>query len=89
MLFRSAFEQCYHLTDVRIPDSVMRIGGWAFKDCGSLTDVRIPDNVTAIGKWAFNGCEKLKSIEIPAKTKVGRWAFPEHTLVTRREAAQS
>ena len=82
------FFGCVCLTDVRIPDGLKTIGAFAFKDCDSLTDVQIPDSVTQIGYRAFQSCDKLKSVEIPAGAKVADDAFPEHTLVIRRGAAQ-
>lgn len=81
----SAFCTCYSLTDVRIPDSVTAIGDDAFLYCHSLTNVRIPDSVTTIGYGAFESCKNLKSVEIPAEVDC-KYAFPEHTLVTRRDA---
>ena len=48
--------------------------------------MRIPDSVTEIDWLAFWGCNNLKSVEIPAGTEVDKYAFPEHTLVTRRKA---
>ena len=36
----SAFEDCYRLTSVVIPDSVTEIGDYAFLDCSSLTSIK-------------------------------------------------
>lgn len=49
----SAFEKCYSLTSINIPDSVTNIGYEAFKLCRSLTNINIPNGVTNIGKMAF------------------------------------
>lgn len=84
----SAFDSCEGLMNVRIPDGVTQIGENAFFACISLMSVRIPDSVTQIGDRAFVYCKNLKSVEIPVGAKVGRNAFPSHTLVTRRDAPE-
>ena len=60
-----AFNYCYDLTSVEIPNSVTSIGESAFSQCGILTSVMIPNSVTSIGEYAFAGCGSLTSIEIP------------------------
>ncbi len=71
-----AFEECYILTSVTIPDSVARIGEWTFSGCSSLKSVTIPDGVTSIGKWAFSRCYSLPSVTIPdSVTSIGCNAF--------------
>ena len=52
----SAFEKCYSLTSINIPDSVTNIGYEAFFDCRSLTNINIPNGVTNIGKMVFGYC---------------------------------
>ena len=71
-----AFRYCYDLTSVKIPDSVMSIGGWAFANCGALTSVKIPDSVTYVGKAAFSGSSSLTSVTIGnGVTRIGNEAF--------------
>lgn len=60
-----AFEDCYSLTRISIPESVTEIGEYAFLDCSSLTTITIPDSVVSIYNWAFHGCSKLTSVAIP------------------------
>ncbi len=52
----SAFEYCFGLTSVTIPNSVTSIGWCAFGNCSGLTSVTIPNSVTSIGSEAFEGC---------------------------------
>ena len=42
----SAFDNCWELTSVTIPNSVNSIGYYAFNYCTSLTSVTIPNSVT-------------------------------------------
>ena len=52
-----AFEFCYGLTSVTIPNSVTSIGYSAFYNCFGLTSVTIPNSVTSIGDEAFAGAD--------------------------------
>src|SRR6185369_6332772 len=45
----AAFNSCFGLTNVTIPNSVTSIGNNAFSYCTSLTNVTIPNSVTNIG----------------------------------------
>ncbi|MGD9762074.1 MAG: leucine-rich repeat domain-containing protein, partial [Candidatus Izemoplasmatales bacterium] len=39
VIFRSAFRNCNHLTEIIIPETVMYISGYAFSGCGSLINI--------------------------------------------------
>ena len=72
----SAFDCCFSLTSIVIPDSVTSIGPTAFSSCSSLTSMVIPDSVTSIGEKAFEFCSSLISIVIPdSVTSIEWWAF--------------
>lgn len=78
-----AFNECYSLTSITIPNSVKSIGEETFLDCESLTSITIPDGVTSIGDWAFAGCESLTSITIPKRvTSIGRNVFVRCSSLT-------
>ena len=71
-----AFNTCYSLASVAIPDSVTSIGNYAFSACYSLASVAIPDSVTSIKNYAFNICYSLASVAIPdSVTSIGISAF--------------
>lgn len=59
-----AFQNCYDLTSVIIPNSVTSIGALAFQKCSRLTSVTIPNSVTSIGSSAFQDCSGLSSVTI-------------------------
>ena len=52
----SAFDFCYNLSSITIPNSVTSIGARAFSDCRCLKSITIPNSVTSIGGGAFEGC---------------------------------
>lgn len=71
------------VTEVRIPNNLRAILGYAFRDCTELTHVEIPYGVTEIGNYAFDNCSSLKSITIPDSVKeIGVGAFCGCTSLT-------
>ena len=71
-----AFEDCYRLASIEIPEGVISIGERGFDGCNSLTSVVIPDSVTSIGNSAFYECSSLTSVVIPdSVTSIGGDAF--------------
>ena len=60
-----AFENCYSLTTVTIPEGVEYIYDYAFENCRSLRTIRIPGSVRSIGQASFYSCDALTSVVIP------------------------
>lgn len=72
-----AFEDCYALTTLKMPNGLTSIeGNSAFNECTSLTNITIPNGVTFIGEYAFEDCDALTSIVIPDSVKnIAAYAF--------------
>jgi len=71
-----AFENCFGITGVKIPDGVKGIGEGAFAYCEGVTNVQIDVGVEIIGDWAFAACAGLSSVTIPnSVTNIGECAF--------------
>lgn len=58
----SAFDGCFDLTSVAIPNTVTCIGNSAFQGCTELTKVTIGSGVDSIGAKAFNYCNSLQKV---------------------------
>jgi hypothetical protein len=79
----AAFDRCWSLTSITIPNNVTEIGTQAFMDCGSLRSINIPASVTEIGEAVFLKCFSLTSITIPGNvTKIGIHTFSDCSSLT-------
>ncbi len=77
-----AFAHCAGLTNVVLPEGLVRIGDWAF-DSSGLTGIQIPASVTHIGEGAFSACAGLARVEGGAGlVQIGRRAFERSGLTT-------
>lgn len=72
----SAFEGCYNMSIINIPEGVVTIGNYAFYNCTGLTDVNIPGSVVYIGNFAFQNCTNLETVTISENiAEIGEKAF--------------
>lgn len=79
----AVFSQSKFVTKVTLPDTVVKIGGYAFRDCGQLAELVLSSNVETIGSYAFYGCASLESIAVPAATQmIGTGAFQNCTSLS-------
>ena len=76
-----AFAHCAGLTEVALPESLVRIGDWAF-DSSGLTSLQIPVGVTQVGVGAFSACVSLARVDGGAGlVQIGRRAFERSGLI--------
>ena len=74
---------CTYSGDFAVPDSVVRILGYAFQGCTGLTNVSVPGSVAEIGSYAFQGCEKLTVLRLPmGLTGIARAMLADCTALT-------
>lgn len=79
-----AFCDCYGLTDIYLPESIIKIGKSAFAGSG-LSSIEIPKNLEYIGSFAFYQCNELKNITIPNSVKyIGELAFSGFDYASER-----
>jgi hypothetical protein len=72
----SAFDECFGLTSIIIPDGVKSIEFSAFASCTSLTNVALPETMVDLGDESFIACLSLTSFTIPnSVTSIGNSAF--------------
>lgn len=71
-----AFLNCTSLTEVIIPQGVVKIGAGAFENCYELERATIPNSVEGISKKAFYYCKNVVEITIPdSVTELGNSSF--------------
>lgn len=72
----SAFNHCWNLQSIQLPQQVTSISTSAFFECVSLEEISIPASVKIIDGYAFNGCTSLASLTLPeGLTTIGDYAF--------------
>jgi len=58
----NAFNLCYELTSIEMPNSVTTIESCAFWACEGMSSITIGNSVNYIGGHAFYGCQELSSM---------------------------
>lgn len=66
-----AFQYCYSLQKVVLPEGIKEIGSLAFKECKCLRKINFPSTLEFIDDHAFSDCGKLHSANL-SKTKLTR-----------------
>lgn len=70
-----AFSGCCHLSDIKIPDSVVKICDFAF-EATAIKTVIFPPFIDFIGSGIFENCNILEAIDLPLKiTKINSCMF--------------
>ncbi len=59
-----AFDGCWSLTSVVLPDSIVTIERYAFRDCSSLESIDLGDGADRILEYAFLDCISLTSVDL-------------------------
>lgn len=57
---RNAFNNCYDLLSITLPESITRMDDNAFSGCHSLKSFKCPNSTMIIGNSAFKSCMALK-----------------------------
>ena len=72
----SAFESCYMVSKIELPDTVQNIGERAFVNCLAITSFKYPANLTSIPNYAFQGDRELVGFVFPNNLlTIGTYAF--------------
>lgn len=84
-----AFEGCWLLREVVLPQTVKQIKSRAFKGCKYLRSINLPALLTEIEQASFEECEFLKTIDIPKNVKrIGDFAFAHCSSLKKVELPQ-
>lgn len=79
-----AFNNCYKLEKVTLPEDLQSIGYKSFAGCTALKGISIPTSVTKIDNSAFEDCRKMEQINFDGSIlkasisnleTIGDWAF--------------
>ena len=71
-IYRYAFQYCYSLQSVTIPNSLINWDWTSFEECSSLQSIVIPNSITSISSSAFRNCHSLQNIILPdSVTSIG------------------
>ena len=78
-----AFYNYTWVTDVDLPDTLVKIGNYALYGC-SMTTINLADTLTTIGQYAFKNCDDLTDVVIPeGVTEIPTEAFSYNDQLVR------
>jgi hypothetical protein len=89
---KSAFENCYNLTSVSLPTSLLSTGSYAFASCSGISgNLTLPSAVKSLGEGSFYGCYNLTgTVTIPASlTEIGSFCFFQSNAIQAFSVANS
>ena len=64
-----AFENCWGVTSITLPEGLLYIGSYSMKNCTSITELTIPSSVKEIREGAFEGCSDLTTVSFEQTEK--------------------
>lgn len=62
-----AFDTCWDVLSIEIPETVTYIGDYAFQHCSCITEITLPQGIKSIEKGTFSNCSSLEKINMPAE----------------------
>ena len=78
LISNGAFSYCTSLEEIKLPDTLEKIGECAFSRCNSMSNIILPKNLKIIDNAAFEGCSSIRKIVFPNGLKyIGIEAFYE------------
>ena len=80
---RDAFDECYYLKSLDMPNTVKTIGNQAFYRCDSLKSIHMSEGLTSLGLSAFCYCPSLTEGYIPGGVTSVHNAFSRCTGLKR------
>lgn len=60
-----AFDNCFSLLLLKVPEEITYIGKRAFRHCFSLTEIEFGSRIVYVHEIAFEGCRRLKKMIVP------------------------
>ena len=66
----NAFQYCFSLSSITIPNGVTSIRNYSFQYCHSLSSIIIPNGVTSIRDYAFHTCSGIAYYDFTALSAV-------------------
>ena len=60
------FMSCLNLTEINLPEGLLKIKESAFHTCTGLVTINLPSTVTSLGDGCFTDCHFLESLTVPA-----------------------